>query len=364
MNNNIWTYDLEQTVNFHSAIFINIFTDEIKQFVVSPYLDQRKEYLEFIKQKGLILVGFNNIDFDYQLHHILLVRKDILTMPVEDVLKLLYERAQVLTDSTIHRYDKKMIREWEMLIPQLDLYKIPHFDNEAKRTSLKALEVAMRMESVQDMPFKHYDEIHESDFPKVIKYNIHDVKATLKFLREYMMKGIKLRQDISNLYNIKVMNANDIKMGEEIFAKELSRDMNLPTWEVKKLKTTRSGVDLSDCILDKVKFQSNEFQSILDFYKKQYIYSTKSAFSKTPASELGELWNYCAKTENDYSTNPGKVKVKKLIVNEDGIDYLTKLNVIYKGFQYDFGTGGIHGCISPGIYKEDNEWMIVDIDVN
>lgn len=360
---NIWVYDLEQSINFHSCAAINIDTKERKFFVIAHFRNNFEEYIEWLKSKGLILVGYNNLDFDYQLLHILLLWKD--GSNIDALIKALYERTQVIVDNSTHRFAKELIPEWKMLIPQLDVYKINHLDNEAKRTSLKALEVAMRSESVQDIPFKHYEDITQEMLPIVEQYNFNDVENTMKYLLEYCLPAIQLRKDISTIYGINVMNANDIKIGVEIFAKELSRDMNIPIKDLRQLKTERKGgISLSECILDKVKFRSKSFNAIKDFFSAQHIYETNSVFNGIPTNKLGNVWNYCAKNESDYTTEPGRVKTKKLVKVKKGVEVLEKLNIIYKGFQYDFGTGGLHGCIRPGIYLSDNELTMVDIDIS
>lgn len=42
---------------------------------------------------------------------------------------------------------------------------------------------------------------------------------------------------------------------------------------------------------------------------------------------------------------------------------LDNFNVEYKDFKYDFGLGGIHGCISSGVYTSNNEENIESADV-
>ena len=36
-------------------------------------------------------------------------------------------------------------------------------------------------------------------------------------------------------------------------------------------------------------------------------------------------------------------------------------SVIYKGFKYDYGTGGVHGCVESGIYESDEDNVIIQI---
>ena len=39
-------------------------------------------------------------------------------------------------------------------------------------------------------------------------------------------------------------------------------------------------------------------------------------------------------------------------------------SVIYKGFKYDFGTGGLHGAISPSVIESDDDYVLLDSDVS
>lgn len=353
---NIWVYDLEQTVNFHSCAAINIDSGERLFFVLSSFRNNFEEYVKWLKSPRLILIGYNNLDFDYQLLHILLTSN----LKGDRLITELYNRTQVLVDNTLDKRSKNLIPEWKQLIPQLDCFRIAHFDNEAKRTSLKALQASMRMDRIQDIPFKHTDLITEETLSIVEEYNFHDVEATLLFFKTHLTKAVKLRKDISVSHKINVMNANDIKIGEEIFTKRLSADMGIPIWELKRLRTNRSdGIALKECIIPNLTFKSKEFNSILHFFKDQYLYETKRVFSDIPITKLGELWNYCAKSETSSNT-----KSKTLIKKTDGVEVLKKLNVVYKGFQYDFGSGGVHGCIKPGIYKSDNHRVTVDLDIS
>ena len=72
MNREIWVYDLEQTVNFHSCVAINIDTKEIKRFVLSSFRNDYTAYMEWLRTPNMVLIGYNNLEFDYQLLHVLL----------------------------------------------------------------------------------------------------------------------------------------------------------------------------------------------------------------------------------------------------------------------------------------------------
>jgi len=225
---------------------------------------------------------------------------------------LLYEESQRLI-----REEYTAVPIKEVRIPQLDLYRIHHFDNKAKRTSLKAVEIAINYPNVQDMPFEHDHYITDEEVKEMTTYNYNDVHPTYLFywLSE---KLVELRKKLGNLYKINLLNANDPKIGQEIFGRQIARKTGIRYEVLKDMRTYRKSINLNDCILKNISFQSKEFNEILDFFKSTVISTTYNAFEKS---------------------------------------------TIYKGFKYDYGTGGLHGCIESGIYKADQEHTIIDIDV-
>ena len=370
---NIWAYDLEIYPNFHSCVAVNIDTFEIKRFMVHTiqvrnqlYASNLDEYIAWLTSDGLILVGFNNLEFDYQLLHIVLLEAESFGNEAS-IVAALYDKTEVLVNNDVHRFGKRLVPEWKHRIPQIDLYKIAHFDNSAKATSLKWVEFALRLHNVQDLPIKPGTYITEEQIHGLMRYNLNDTQATLGFLnaknskgKYFMRDAIALRGAISGEYNLSnIMNANDVKMGVEIFAKYLAESMGISQKNLKSMKTERSNIALNECLVDYLDFKSDEFNSIRDFLARQVISETKGVFSNIPLVDLGSVAHHTAFSEVNYSS--GQEKPKKLITVKDGVKCLKKLNVVYKGFQYDFGTGGIHGCIRPGVYKENEDYCIIDV---
>ena len=83
----------------------------------------------------------------------------------------------LIKNNIIYKEDKNTLK-----INQLDLMKIHNFDYKATRVSLKVLEVNMCMDSIEDLDFKIGEDIKIDEFDNLIKYNKHDVEATLLFL--------------------------------------------------------------------------------------------------------------------------------------------------------------------------------------
>jgi len=298
-----YIYDLEQFKNFHCGIFFNIKTKETKIFILHDSKNDFDEYIKFLLS-DIQLIGFNNINYDYPLLHYLIKTRNI---------KGLYNKSKEIINS---KYSS--IYESEVIIPQIDLYKIWHFDNKAKRTSLKKIQIALRWKKVQDLPLSPDAIIEKHQIPDIIKYCINDVDSTYEFYLK-SLPVIELRKEISKIYNINVLNKPDAGIGESIFKKLLSEELNTSISTINQLRTYRKEIKLKDCILPYVKYSSKEFNNFLSILKNKIITETKGVFKN--------------------------------------------LNVIYKNFKYEFGTGGIHGCISPGRYSNSNTHMILDIDV-
>ena len=143
MEKKVWIFDLEQYENFHSGTFVNRDDEnDVRVFVIHETRDDIAEYYKFLQEEVSGLIGFNNVNYDYPLLHLFLNIMPIYTRTEEMITprqlnELLHRKSQNIINS-----EYSAIPEWYVLIPQLDLFRIHHFDNKAKRTSLKAVEIA------------------------------------------------------------------------------------------------------------------------------------------------------------------------------------------------------------------------------
>ena len=312
-----YVYDFEVFLGFHCATFKHKDTKEIHQFVIHRSRNDFTEYIKFLQNEVGGLIGFNNINYDYPILHLILT--ELAISPIfHNNTKILTQMIFNKSSELINNEDVfKGIPEWQWIIPQLDLYKINHFDNKAKRTSLKDVEIEINFPNVVSCPYDEFHVVSDKEIQEILDYNLNDVEATYEFYL-LMKDDIQMRKDFSKEYGINLMNANDTKIGSEIFAKILSEDGNIPIRELKQMRTYRKGIRLYDCILPYIKFQSKEFNQLLSKYKELVINETKDAIEE---------------------------------------------NVKYKEFRYDFGLGGLHGCIKSGVYKSTDNVVIHDIDV-
>lgn len=112
------------------------------QFVISSYrndIDKLRKHLKYLIDNKRVQVGFNNLDYDYPLIHYLI---DIITKidNVDLLLEKLNEKNKQLIPDNKVKKGNKFGRSYNVIhnphIIQIDLYKIHHFDNASKKTSL------------------------------------------------------------------------------------------------------------------------------------------------------------------------------------------------------------------------------------
>lgn len=314
-------YDIEVTPNTFMYSDIDRDSDHINTFIIHPDLNQSKELVEYLSTlSGQI--GFNNKKFDSQVQQHFLNNWDWLQFrSAGEIAKFLYEYAQEIIGRQ-DGFDKFKLDypEHELSIPQLDLYLIWHFDNIAKKQSLKALQCNLNYPNVQDMPIDHKTYVTKEQLQILVDYNKNDIVSTKNFLLNKKTQGkIQLRKDLQRLYGIPCLNWSDSKIGEELVFKFYCEHTNRDFKEVKKLRTRRDIIYVKDCILPSIEFKTSQFQRLKQIFEALVIH-------------------------NGYMKKEEKIVVK------------------YKGLEIDYGKGGVHGSLQ-GIFESDEEWIIYDIDV-
>lgn len=269
----VWVYDIETLSNCFTYAAKNRDTGEIITFIICNEVNQLPQLLGHLSAcKGQI--GFNNLNFDYPvLHDIIENRSDLLKMDTDEITDFIYESAQ---DKVSQEFSA--VRDDDVLIPQLDLFKIWHFDNKARMTSLKKLEIAMNFPNVQDMPYKHTDKIKTPEqVAEILEYNINDVEATYQFYIKSIDK-INLRKGLMEQYGLNCLNYSDSKIGEQLMLKLYCKATGKKEMAVKKLRTERTVFKFKECVPGYIQFETDEFKGLLDYIEGIKVNSLKDSF--------------------------------------------------------------------------------------
>lgn len=305
MSKNIWVYDLEVFPNLLTAVFKNTETEEVKEFL----MQERKHYAplhEFLETKPW-LVGFNSVRYDDIILTAILNNKTV---------------------GEVYKVSKEIIEEdkrfYDVKVSSLDLMLINNYENQAKRTSLKWVSYAMRAKNLADLPADPTKDIPKGKIADVMKYNKIDVEHTFDF---YKMCDslITLRGELARMYNnAAFLNYSEPKIGKEIFLAEMSKITGQSIAEISKGRTYYRSIKLSECISDKIKFTSSDFNGMLDYFKSKVI-------SDTEGNE---------------------------IILKGSCDY----QVEHNGVTYYYGVGGLHGAAEPQVFESTTEKVILDFD--
>lgn len=380
---NDWIYDLETYKNLFSFAVISSDGKEGYVFEISDRKDDRDimfDFIQLLKETESRLVGFNNLAFDYPVLHHIITNPDC---TVDSIYKKAQETIKVLRENRFGANIK------DKIIPQVDLFKLNHFDNAAKMTSLKVLQFNMHIDNLQELPYPFDQKLNEKEMQDIIVYNTNDVVATLKFYYENV-EALRLRENLSKKYNKDFTNASDSKIGGEIFIQELESVKKGSCYRFvkgrRKIRQTprKNGIYLKDIILPYINFKTPEFNAILQWFKLQHIKETKGVFSDILESDLFDVAEFAtlkqkkSKKLPDYPSDEEieefrkEIPMAEVLVNElkSGKksyyftwNIATALNVVINDHQYVFGVGGIHSSVEPSLVESNEEYVIIDLDV-
>lgn len=366
MNPRDYTWDIETYPNTFTLRATHVASGTKYCFEISDRRDDRAQLFQFIRylqQVKARMVGYNSIWFDWE------VMGWLMENPYATVAQI-YNKAmnRIKGDGSYPMWPDRR------LVEQVDLLKIHHFDNKAKATSLKALEIAMRMESVEDLPFPVGTYLTDEQKDILLSYNDHDVDATTDFYRascDPKADMIAFREELTAKYGADFMNHNDTKIGAEVFIIELEK-AGIPCYEKNAAgrrvprQTPRSSINLAECIFPYIRLEHPAFRMILDYLVAQTIRQTKGVFSDISCTPEMVRW-----------MDPKKVKVwvkgakkpRRLChippeTDMTGAKYIaSSLHCRIDGFNYEFGTGGLHASLHREIVHSTDTHKIIDLDV-
>jgi hypothetical protein len=340
-DNRYYTYDLETFPNIFTCVIQNTQNLDTRVFEISPRKNELKKLLQtlsWLKKENKTLVGYNNLNFDYPILQYIFNSK-FETLREEAIAYEIYIYAnKLISENKNYIEDKKSI-----ILKQLDLMKIHNFDYKATMVSLKVLEINMRMENIEDLPFKPGTKLETKDFNTLIKYNIHDVKATTKFFK-HSLEAISFREKLSLEFGENMMNYSDTKIGKRYFIRNLEDKLgkDICYKDGKPRQTIRNYINFSQIIFPYIKFQTPQLQALLEYLKKQYSNNMSTVFSNIPREDLGELAKHIQINRNSKASS---------------------LHVLFDSFRVDIGTGGLHGSLESCYLQSDDKYTIIDIDV-
>lgn len=320
-----YVMDYETLSNCFIAIFEDIKSDHQEIFIIHDLQNDIDSLLSFL-EKNIINkewhVSFNGLGFDSQItEYIIRNGEMLLDMGGCEIAEWLYSKAQ----SIIETQNEGNFLEFspkDLSINQVDVFKLNHWDNPAKRSSLKWIQYTTDWHNIKDMPIHHSTQITSFDqIDEIVSYCINDVKSTKSIM--YLSKDqIELRGRLTDEYGINLYSASEPKIAKELFLKFLSEKTGISKYDLKNLRSYRKEIIVKNIILDYIEFKTAPFKNLLDKFKEVII-------------------------------NPNETK--------GGFKY----SIRYKGVKTDFGLGGIHGARTgkSKIFEATEDTVIMTSDV-
>jgi len=361
---NVWCYDIEVFTNCFTMTAVNMVNPENKKtFIIWKDINQSIELIKFVKScYGMI--GYNNLGFDYPIIHLcLLIRPTAAAKQSGDALaRFIFRKTQEI----IHMERPMYVRP---IVPQRDVYRIWHFDNEAKATSLKWVQCAIRWPIVEETPYSFMQEIEdERMLENVLRYNLNDVLSTRQFYLDKTMNKVKMRKVLSQKFNLRLENANDAKIGEMIVLSGVAKEKDMDIYQLKELCIPRTQVRLSQVILPHIRFKSKEFNHVLDRFKSMVITDTSGkdelvVLFDDMAYYFGMGGIHAARTSSKSKKKGGKSKSKNVVtggevfydVNScDVTSYYPSLAISWRFFPSHLGDEFVK--VYTSIYNERRKY--------
>lgn len=387
----------------------------------SNQIDRILKCLDYLHDNDCYLVGFNSMNFDWPVVQEIVTKRESLPKTGKGIASFVFKQAQKQIDSFKGDRFGNTVKYEDQYVKQIDLFKVHHFDNKARMTSLKLIEFNLRMHNLVDLPYDINQQLTHEMLDEIKSYNEHDVEATRLFFNQSISQ-VDFRFQLTEKYNKSFLNHNDGKIGKDYFQMRL-QEAGVSLYSVKDGKrvmkqTKRPSIRIGDCLFDYYNFKRPEFIAVKEWFSKQVITETKGVFSDIEEYSLGDLAKYAEMTvkRKKFKSKPTEQELKQFnkehplgwieeeelkateyafdasgnhifeyVLDEDGSPDLSKkpkkkrvpkksywgcwrvadcLNVIAGGLKIDFGVGGIHASLDNKIARENKSYMIRDADVS
>ena len=305
-------YDVEVYSNCFLCAIQDVDTKEKIVWEISDRINEYDDVVKFFNGFNQYLISFNGIHYDncimlYIIHNKL--------DNVDNYLQKLKEWSDYIinndfwwNDSELKKY--KYHNKWI----DIDLYLYwSKMLRLSKKLSLKGLAIQLNYPVVQELPFDPAMSLNHAQIDELRHYNsVHDLGIT-QLLYDNMLSDVKLRQYISETYNLKCYSWDAPKMASELLLQEYCKLTNQDPKYVKSLKFKH----INKLELPEIKFQ-------MDCFK--------------------DLYNEMSDSLNEFS--------KEIIIIKNN----TTLKLTY-------GKGGLHSVNKNESYFEDETTIIKTSDV-
>lgn len=305
MDVKLCVYDIE---TIRGVFDIGIYDPDTKQWIefeISAYKNDLYKFVKYYSENDKFdyWVSFNGIGFDHPvLEYIVHNAPKWFDLTGHEIAQLIAAYgSKIIEDQNYGIFP--IYKESNFHVKPIDVFKIHHMDNEAKRTSLKWCEFMMNM-NVEEMPIHHETvDLSQEDIQMIKDYRKNDVMATLALL--YVTIGepdkiatinggfpveelndyrdnnkIQQRMDIEKQEHMPCLNWSDVKIGEEMNKIKYMQAMGIKNeydLQPKKVKHP-FGQRFKNFFPKTMDFKTKQLQDFVEDFGSQYVLAAKQEF--------------------------------------------------------------------------------------
>lgn len=261
----VYYYDVEVYENLFMVTVKSKMTGNIKTWMI--YYDPASGntindfdiICKFFLDRDKWMVGYNSYLYDNQVMNYII--KNRMTLRRKSALEITHEIAGKSVDfiNGDHTY------KYEYFFNSIDLMRVGLPSH--VRKSLKMIAINLKWYKIQDLPFVAGKMILPNEIEEMRLYNINDVLITERLYKE-LNTEINMRSSISVKYGVNVMEETDSGIANKLLERMYANATSQHPKQFKEKRSKRGWIKLSDCISDKVKFQTSPMKRLLRKLKR------------------------------------------------------------------------------------------------
>lgn len=322
----ILLFDIEV---FRNYFLVVVYDPYIKEYTIfqlwevdgKVIINDLPRLLKFLElEKDSHFCGYNSLGYDMNILTAIIKEKFTTNKQIKE-----------FNDFLINN-EWPVFREQDLCNKTLDLMLVNNYGpRSAKSTSLKKLEFNLRKKKIQDLPY-HFNDIltKEIQIADVTKYCKYDVEVTLDVFN-LSKELINMRIEFGKEQNLDVLNSPEPDLAKKFVYRELSTYMNISEKQFKDLRSYHDELDVKLLILPFIEFKHSHYQEVLDYY-------------------------------NSLTLKPTVKSVRNSNIKVINLKNVISKTITYDGLTTVYGSGGIHAAVTPGVYEENEEYMITTAD--
>lgn len=311
-------YDIEVLRNVFLCC-VRVGNGKVITFEISERKNEIFEMCDFFTNPDYVFAGYNCMGYDTPIMNMII--SSLTELIGEDYLNITtmaYELSKAIIDGDHREVNKYRFMK---IFEQLDLMTL--MASKDLRVGLKALQVTMFYDNVQEMVVDWNKPVDVNDIDEMIFYCHNDVNSTAALGR--LLEGqVRLRQAISRTLGIpNLLSKDPVGVGVAVFTQAICNKLRITPSELNDYREVPEVTSYSELVQPNIRFKSKVLNDVLKWYQESAVTKYDEVITPTGKKDM---------------------------------------TVKYGNLQHTFAQGGLHSVNKPKIYEAIKGIRIIDID--